>query len=788
MNLPDADFLAATESEAVSIDDFFDSDASGNILTNVTILAGEVNTLKITLEPMVKDENRQNFKIIEGSLLPVVFSLNSSTFKRQFFALDSVPEGTFSVSISHDDPESVRIEDSALYDSEGKKLKSWGSTATERNWINSIENGRFYFYFEYSGVIDLIFTVEPIEVIAGFFLSQSGTGSGNTSDSPSSWTALQTKLGNLPLGIDYLTVFVMEDINVTESLNITSNASVLLTSYGDNAKTIFFSGTQGPLISVSGAYVSISNIILSGISGNILNSSPIQLNSDQESYAYLSLASGTKIQNFQVAGNGGTINLTDSTLLYIDGAEITGNSATMGGAIYAGSNSNIYWFQGLINGNSATETGGGIYLESGAFLWDSDAHVLVSPVIGISTNTANSQDSNIIYEVDPMGTGNVLFTGFETSLTARVFMSISDYTGETLLGLGIASLDSGSALVTPLTPDGTGEFKIIAGEVYNISAFIDIGNVYSDVLEMNAQTNLKEIIPHFGDFATNSANGGMILQVAVQGDNALTLSPTDMYPSTTAVYFVSDMGTGNGSRSSTPMTLLDALIEIESQIAVPRPDMHLVFLTENVMYSEGQGAVPPVTESVIIESFRETPYSITLGSFYNSSPFKIMNGGIVTLENLIVDGNSQQSFYFPAFSVEENGYLGLEATSIRNVLNTGGSGGGAIRVDGGILTMNASRIENCSALDGGAVYMTGSASFSSSFGFGQGSLITNNTATTGKGGGIAVSGTLLDSGAIAIAGANPVLDANISNTGTSPTTDAGLFVDSYNGGVHDTSQ
>ncbi|HKL85355.1 MAG TPA: hypothetical protein VJ861_03375, partial [Treponemataceae bacterium] len=187
MNLPDAEFMevvdAGEEAEEFKMEEFFDSDASGNMIQNVTITAGQENTVKITLEPMVQAGNKGNFEGNDGELQTLDFPLESETVKKQFFALGNAPSGVFSYTTSHQGGENIVIQKTALYDWRGNFLTTWNSAESIENpnsfdLPTNLENKDLYFYIEYSGDITLRFFVEPVEEPEGndFFVSQNGNG------------------------------------------------------------------------------------------------------------------------------------------------------------------------------------------------------------------------------------------------------------------------------------------------------------------------------------------------------------------------------------------------------------------------------------------------------------------------------------------------------------------------------------------------------------------------------------------------------------------------------------
>lgn len=164
MNLPDAEF----KESAFPMEDFFDSDASGNMVENVTIVAGKENTVELTLEPMVSDANWGSF---EQSCASLELQNGGSSPKKQFFALENAPSGLLSFEVYAEptsDPIAEPTSDpiigkTALYDKKGNLLKSWasGTNTGEFALPNHAQNDRLYFYIEYSGTFYLDFFVEP---------------------------------------------------------------------------------------------------------------------------------------------------------------------------------------------------------------------------------------------------------------------------------------------------------------------------------------------------------------------------------------------------------------------------------------------------------------------------------------------------------------------------------------------------------------------------------------------------------------------------------------------------
>lgn len=163
MNLPDAEFMAATDSaekdSEFPMEDFFDSDVSGNMVENVTIVAGRENTVGITLEPFVnKQTNVFHFVQSNASLK---LQNDGSSLKKQFFALENAPSGLLSFEVYAESTPDPIIGKTALYDKKGNLLKSWasGTNTGEFALPNHAQNDRLYFYIEYSGTFYLNFFV-----------------------------------------------------------------------------------------------------------------------------------------------------------------------------------------------------------------------------------------------------------------------------------------------------------------------------------------------------------------------------------------------------------------------------------------------------------------------------------------------------------------------------------------------------------------------------------------------------------------------------------------------------
>ena len=109
-------------------------------------------------------------------------------------------------------------------------------------------------------------------------------------------------------------------------------------------------------------YVDYGTLKIKGgnITGNTATyGGAIYINDKDDAFVYIS---GGKIYG-NTAEEGGAI-YANNGYLYVDGGEITGNTATKyGGGIYWDSYNKVYLSGGKIYGNTATEIGGGIYAE-----------------------------------------------------------------------------------------------------------------------------------------------------------------------------------------------------------------------------------------------------------------------------------------------------------------------------------------------------------------------------------------------------------------------------------------
>ena len=159
MNFSDTEFLIASDSHDFSFDDFFDSDACGNMARNVIIIPGQENTLRLTLEPMVSSSHILVFPEMVTGSTQTDCQLSSSLLKGQFVHLTNVPLGYFGCSFDYGVIPTIGF--SALYDTKMNLIQKWASDVESREYhfVEGPQKFDLYFYIEYLGDVSLYFSV-----------------------------------------------------------------------------------------------------------------------------------------------------------------------------------------------------------------------------------------------------------------------------------------------------------------------------------------------------------------------------------------------------------------------------------------------------------------------------------------------------------------------------------------------------------------------------------------------------------------------------------------------------
>ena len=166
------------------------------------------------------------------------------------------------------------------------------------------------------------------------------------------------------------------------------------------------------MITSGGKNLEVRDIVLDGEKKNITAKGGI-VNVLEK--GELTVASGAVLQNAITTGNGGAVYMAEGAKLEMTGGEITGNKATNGGAVYVNSGATMTLKNGTsgtgtpatttsatINGNTATDSGAGIYLDEGSVLNLSGApnfggagatETAIDSTVGNFTSTALDSDA-----------------------------------------------------------------------------------------------------------------------------------------------------------------------------------------------------------------------------------------------------------------------------------------------------------------------------------------------------------------------------------------------------------
>ncbi|MBR5233227.1 MAG: InlB B-repeat-containing protein [Clostridia bacterium] len=130
------------------------------------------------------------------------------------------------------------------------------------------------------------------------------------------------------------------------------------------------------------------------------------------------------------------------------------------------------------------------------------------------------------------------------------------------------------------------------------------------------------------------------------------------------------------------------------------------------------GATAVLNKNVTING---NGYTITRGATFGGAMFIVGNGAKINVTKIILDGNADNvPGYANSVFVVTDGYLTLEDGAVIRKNNAGSNNGGAIRAGSSIagianpcvVTMNAgSELADCSADNGGAVYLGSGAEF-----------------------------------------------------------------------------
>lgn len=324
------------------------------------------------------------------------------------------------------------------------------------------------------------------------------------------------------------------------------------------------------------------------------------------------------------------------------------------------------------------------------------------------------------------------FTGGAAYAGKTLYFGLYDVTGVNLAaqtmgpsgvpaGVGLINIDSsgsGSGLAVDIA---TGKAApLTATHTYMLSAFIDVGLNYTAYRSYSSITTdtLAAMRPHYGDPSFSGINE--------PGSSGLTyaMTPSSFAPCTDYVLFTAQAatGTGDGSLPSNAISLEAALNAAATHTNVA--EMTLLILTQDISLT------PAVSggANIAFMSLGSTRRTINLSSMY--AGFSVAAGYSLNFVNVAIDASGASGAYSSVVTVAAGGSLNLLSGSvIKNMTLASGYGGAVKLASGGTLTMYASSIENCSAMDGGAIHMTGGIMVMAG-----GSAITGCTATNNGGG------------------------------------------------------
>ena len=193
----------------------------------------------------------------------------------------------------------------------------------------------------------------------------------------------------LSSSIDGDTVYVLKNITATQTLVVSGNKSITLSSSINSIFTIY-KGKAGPIINVlSGATLSVENLILDGNNAN-LDGSFFDIGTNTVG-ANLNIKSGTIIRNNKSTNGAAAIQLRLGILSIEDGL-ITANTSNYGiGAIYVATNATFNLSGGHIyDNNTVNSDNAGISIAGGA-----NFNLSGNPQIYDNTSNKNGNDRDI---------------------------------------------------------------------------------------------------------------------------------------------------------------------------------------------------------------------------------------------------------------------------------------------------------------------------------------------------------------------------------------------------------
>ena len=125
-------------------------------------------------------------------------------------------------------------------------------------------------------------------------------------------------------------------------------------------------------------------------------------------------------------------------------------------------------------------------------------------------------------------------------------LALSMGTPESAVGIGMIELDgSGNGSAGAVAPGTANPPVLLANHQYAVMLFVDMKPYYSDIIAamLPSLGNASGIVPHYGDYVTDTAD-------ALTAAAGFTVDGNTLVPSSTYVYFVSQSGTGAGQVSA----------------------------------------------------------------------------------------------------------------------------------------------------------------------------------------------------------------------------------------------
>jgi len=488
---------------------------------------------------------------------------------------------------------------------------------------------------------------------------------------------------------DTSTIYIMDDITVTETTNLNSNKDITLTSSdssGNIGSSIVNSVIRGG---------SLTNRVLNERSGEItLENITIDGNnveSDTSMLQFLSnamIGTGAIIKNaVSNYENGAAVRVSGAQVtLTLDGGEISNNKGisstnSHGGGIFVASGANLIINSGSIKDNSSLTNGGGIESTTVGKITINGGEIL--------NNTASSGGgihARYILNIS----GGTISGNTASSYGGGIFASSTATTninGGTISGNQTTTQSGGGIYAY-------GTLNMTSGTISNNTAYTYGGGIIcKEMCTMTGGTIS-------GNTATTQSGGG----IRVDGTFTLEGGTISSNIATDVGGGISANGEGNVTISNT--ALIDGNeARIGGGIGI------------------GNGKILNISGNVKILN-NESKW--TGGGLY-------INNGNAAIENVLIDGNITTGPNAGASITLHYASLTLNNGTISNNISSTGDGGG-IRVDDSSFTMNGGTIiKNSGNTKGAGIGCIGTSDINSMITI-NGGKIYNNTATTSNGG------------------------------------------------------